>query len=129
MCKKECEDSEQKLQARGRPRETIHIFHVCLRRLGVPPRPPLTEMKDRRATVTDVLQSTTFRLYSSAAAPVTGAAAPAGTPAASVPSHKVQARHALYFEIRNRVCVCFITAGPITKLFAWGEEESGGHVL
>ena len=24
-------------------------------------------------------------------------------------------------------CVCFITAGPITKLFAWGEEESGGH--
>jgi hypothetical protein len=31
----------------------------------------------------------------------------------------------------QRVClfVCFITAGPITKLFAWGEEESGGHVL
>jgi hypothetical protein len=27
------------------------------------------------------------------------------------------------------VCVCFITAGPITKLFAWGGEESGGHVL
>ena len=26
------------------------------------------------------------------------------------------------------VCV-FITAVPITKLFAWGEEESGGHVL
>jgi hypothetical protein len=25
-------------------------------------------------------------------------------------------------------CVCFITAGPITKLCAWGEEESGGHV-
>jgi len=26
--------------------------------------------------------------------------------------------------------VCFsITAGPITKLFAWGGEESGGHVL
>jgi hypothetical protein len=25
--------------------------------------------------------------------------------------------------------VCFITAGPITKLFAWGEEESGGQVL
>jgi hypothetical protein len=25
-------------------------------------------------------------------------------------------------------CV-FITAGPITKLFAAGEEESGGHVL
>ena len=39
-------------------------------------RPPLTEMEDRRATVTDALQSTTFRLYSSAAAPVTGAAAP-----------------------------------------------------
>ena len=29
-------------------------------------------MEDRRATVTDALQSTTFRLYSSAAAPVTG---------------------------------------------------------
>ena len=27
------------------------------------------------------------------------------------------------------VRVCFITAGPITKLCAWGEEESGGHVL
>ena len=27
------------------------------------------------------------------------------------------------------MCVCFITAGPITKLFAGGEEESGGHVL
>ena len=26
-------------------------------------------------------------------------------------------------------CVCFITAGPITKLCAWREEESGGHVL
>ena len=53
-------------------------FHDCLRRLGVPPRPPLSEMpvEDRRATVTDALQSTTFRLYSSAAAPVTGAAAP-----------------------------------------------------
>jgi len=25
--------------------------------------------------------------------------------------------------------VCFIAAGPITKLCAWGEEESGGHVL
>ena len=25
--------------------------------------------------------------------------------------------------------LCFITAGPITKLCAWGEEESGGHVL
>ncbi len=24
------------------------------------------------------------------------------------------------------VCVCFITAGPMTKLCAWGEEESGG---
>ena len=26
------------------------------------------------------------------------------------------------------VCV-LITAGPITKLCAWGEEDSGGHVL
>ena len=40
------------------------------------PRPPLTAMEDRRAPVTDASQSTTFRLYSSAAAPVTGAAAP-----------------------------------------------------
>ena len=23
----------------------------------------------------------------------------------------------------------FITAGPIAKLFAWGEGDSGGHVL
>ena len=29
----------------------------------------------------------------------------------------------------DRCRVCFITAGPITKLFAWVEEESGGHVL
>ncbi len=28
----------------------------------------------------------------------------------------------------DTVCV-FITKGPITKLFAGGEEESGGHVL
>jgi hypothetical protein len=27
-----------------------------------------------------------------------------------------------------KVCVS-ITAGPITKLFAWGEGDSGGHVL
>jgi hypothetical protein len=59
-------------QARGRPRKTI-IFHVCLRRLGLPPRSPLTEMEDRRATVTDSLQSTTFRLHSSAASLVIGA--------------------------------------------------------
>jgi len=26
------------------------------------------------------------------------------------------------------MCV-FITAVPLIKLFAWGEEESGGHVL
>ena len=32
---------------------------------------PLTEMEDQRASVTDALQSTTFRLYSSAASPVT----------------------------------------------------------
>ena len=25
--------------------------------------------------------------------------------------------------------MCFITAGPITKLFAWGREDGGGHVL
>jgi len=28
----------------------------------------------------------------------------------------------------DEVCV-FITAVPITKLFAWGEGDSGGHVL
>ena len=28
------------------------------------------------------------------------------------------------------LCVCvFITAVPITKLFVWGEGDSGGHVL
>ena len=60
-------------QARGRPRKTIHIFHVCLRRMGVPPRTSGgTPQTSGRATVTDTLQSTTFRLYSSAAAPVTG---------------------------------------------------------
>ena len=26
------------------------------------------------------------------------------------------------------MCV-FVTAGPITKLLAWGEGDSGGHVL
>ena len=25
------------------------------------------------------------------------------------------------------MCVCFITAGPITKLCAWGEEESNNQ--
>ena len=29
----------------------------------------------------------------------------------------------------TKVCVCFITAGPITKLCAWGVVDSGGHVL
>jgi hypothetical protein len=33
------------------------------------------------------------------------------------------------FRHMVRKHVCFITAGPITKLCAWGEEESGGHVL
>jgi hypothetical protein len=28
----------------------------------------------------------------------------------------------------KRVCV-FITAVPITKLFAWGDGDTGGHVL
>jgi hypothetical protein len=28
----------------------------------------------------------------------------------------------------ERVCV-FITAGPSTKLFAWGGGDMGGHVL
>ena len=30
----------------------------------------------------------------------------------------------------GQACVCvFITAVPIIKLFAWGEGDSGGHVL
>jgi hypothetical protein len=32
-------------------------------------------------------------------------------------------------DTERRRAECFITAGPITKLCAWGEEESGGHVL
>jgi hypothetical protein len=36
---------------------------------------------------------------------------------------------AIPFSALGHGCVCFITAGPITKLCAWGEEESGGHVL
>ena len=31
-------------------------------------------------------------------------------------------------HLQYRVCV-FIPAVPITKLFAWGEGDSGGHVL
>ena len=57
----------------GEATENHFTFASC--GWGYPPGPPRTEMEDRRATVTDVLQSTTFRLYSSAAAPVTGAAA------------------------------------------------------
>jgi len=37
-------------------------------------------------------------------------------------------QHHLSREPYPCVCVCFITAGPITKLFAWAGEESGGHV-
>jgi hypothetical protein len=77
----------------------MHIFHVCLRRLGVPPRPPLTEIEDRRACDSDRRVTVNniqveYRLYSSTAAPVTGAGV-------SVPRHKVQARHDRYSEIRN----------------------------
>jgi hypothetical protein len=31
--------------------------------------------------------------------------------------------------ISTRAVCVFITAVPITKLFAWGEGDSGGHVL
>jgi hypothetical protein len=41
----------------------------------------------------------------------------------------VSSEDCLYVVVLCRVCVCFITAGLITKLFAWGEEESRGHVL
>ena len=62
----------QNSRIRYTARKTI-IFHVGQ-----------TEMEDRRATVTDAVQSTTFRLHSSAAAHlVTGAAY-------AVPRHKVQ---------------------------------------
>ena len=34
------------------------------------------------------------------------------------------------FSLSEARCVCvFITAGRITKLFTWGEGDSGGHVL
>jgi hypothetical protein len=33
-----------------------------------------------------------------------------------------------WISLPTVVCV-FITAVPITKLFAWGEGDSGGHVL
>jgi hypothetical protein len=33
------------------------------------------------------------------------------------------------FEPITHCCVVFITAVPNTKLCAWGEEDSGGHVL
>ena len=53
-------------------------------------------MEDRRATVTDALQSTTFRLYSSAAAPVTGAGV-------SVPRHNLKYTPGiLKYVIRSR---------------------------
>ena len=32
--------------------------------------------------------------------------------------------HLSLWDITTFLCVCFITAGPITKLCAWGEEES-----
>jgi hypothetical protein len=32
-------------------------------------------------------------------------------------------------HVEERPKRVFITAGPITKLCAWGEEDSGGHVL
>ena len=68
---------------------------------GGTPRPPLTEMEDLRATVTDALQSITFRLYSSAAAPDDRGDRCTETPTASVPRYKVQDRHVRYSEIRN----------------------------
>ncbi len=34
----------------------------------------------------------------------------------------------IFFRSKLLVCV-FITAGPITKLFTWGDGDSGGHVL
>jgi hypothetical protein len=34
------------------------------------------------------------------------------------------------YGTRTPLCVCvFITAGPSTKLFAWGGGDMGGHVL
>ena len=42
--------------------------------------------------------------------------------------HRSGTAHWQYLASGQTVCV-FITAGPIAKLCAWGEEDSGGHVL
>ncbi len=56
-----------------------------------------------------------------------GAAWPRGGPLGEGDGDIYHHKHCLCRA--SEVCVCFITAGPITKLCAWGEEESGGHVL
>jgi hypothetical protein len=43
-------------------------------------------------------------------------------------AHAVPIIKLCVFITAYSVCV-FTTAGPITKLFAWGEGDSGGHVL
>jgi hypothetical protein len=49
--------------------------------------------------------------------------------------NSARVRVAAVFEVArvwslSRGCVCvFITAGPVTNLFAWGKGDSGGHVL
>ena len=65
-------------------------------------------MEDGRATVTDALQSTTFRLYSSAAAPVTGAAAPRHDKNADAPN--VVGRRVRIIPCRGAVG-CLVAAG------------------
>jgi hypothetical protein len=89
----------------GRPRKSIIFhWHVCCSASGGWPGgyPPLADSEtptDSTITVTDALQSTTFRLYSSTRPSDRGGGTE--TPAASVPRHEVQARHARYSEIRN----------------------------
>jgi hypothetical protein len=74
-----------------------------------------------RATVTDDA-SLRSRLYSSAAAPGTRAAPRHPSPSRVFPLRIL----GVYWAF---IKLLFITAVPNTKLCAWGEEDSGGHVL
>ena len=63
--------------------------------------PPLTEIQDRRATVTDALHTVNNIQVILVCCRPGDRGGGTETPAASVPRHKVQARHARYSEIRN----------------------------
>ena len=68
---------------------------------GYPPDPTLTEIQDRRATVTDALHTVNNIQVILVCCRPGDRGGGTETPAASVPRHKVQARHARYSEIRN----------------------------